>query len=137
MSSRFITGASSSILGGFIVIVSQVFAPAVLSWVAFGIGAGVVAILTLAQLDRNRGLLQRLLDASSVALSGLLIGFALAGSGAAVTWMSFAFALAVVGIAFAGLTLNEVANWRAQHRLAELHWLHPETPTVYSVPKTA
>ena len=36
MSSRFITGALTAILGGFVVVVSQAFSPGVLSWVAFG-----------------------------------------------------------------------------------------------------
>jgi hypothetical protein len=126
MSSRFITGALTAILGGFVVVVSQAFSPGVLSWVAFGIAAGVIVIVLVSQLDPARGAIQRLLDACSIIVSGLLVGFGLAASGATVTWLVFAFAVGLVGIAFVGLCLNEVANWRSQHQLAELHWLHAE-----------
>jgi hypothetical protein len=126
MSSRFITGALTAILGGFVVVVSQAFSPGVLSWVAFGIAAGVIVIVLVSQLDPARGAIQRVLDACSIMVSGLLVGFGLAASGAAVTWLVFAFAVGLVGIAFVGLCLNEVANWRSQHQLAELHWLHAE-----------
>jgi hypothetical protein len=55
-----------------------------------------------------------------------MIGFGLAASGAAITWLVFAFALGLAGIAVVGLGLNEVANWRSQHQLAELYWLQTE-----------
>ena len=137
MSSRFITGALIAILAAFVVVVSQAFSPRVLSWVAFGIAVGVIVIVVVSQLDPSRGAIQRMLDACSVIVGGLLIGFALAASGTAVTWLSFAFALGLVGIAFAGLCLNEVANWRSQHQLADLHWLHPESVASEQRPQAA
>ena len=81
MSSRFITGALTAILGGFVVVVSQAFSPGVLSWVAFGITAGVIVIVLVSQLDPARGAIQRVLDACSIVVSGLLVGFGLAASG--------------------------------------------------------
>jgi O-antigen/teichoic acid export membrane protein len=126
MSSRFITGTLCAILGGFMVVASQAFIPGVLSWVAVAIAIGVIVIVAVSQFDPSRGAVQRVLDAFSVIVGGLLVGFGLAASGAAVTWLVFAFALGLVATAVVGLCLNEVANWRSQHQLAELHWLHTE-----------
>lgn len=124
MSTRYLTNMLAALAAGFIVVVSQAFTAAVLDWVAFAIAIGVVAMTVLAQLDRSRGALQRMLDVGIVALGGLLMAFSLASSGSATIWLSFAFALGIVGVATAGLTVNEVANWRAHNRLGDLHWLH-------------
>jgi hypothetical protein len=137
MSSKFITGALTALLAGFVVVVSQAFIPSVLSWVAFGIAVGVIVMVIVSQLDAARGTVQRVLDAFSVIVGGLLMGFGLAASGPAVTWLMFAFALGLVGIAFIGLCLNEVANWRSQHQLAELHWLNPELAPAEHRPQVA
>jgi len=123
MNTRYITGSLVALLGGFIVVVSQAFATAVLGWVAFGVAVGIVAVCVLAQLDRARGSVQRVLDGVTVAAGGLLMGFAIEGSGHAVVWLTFALSLGIVALAFTGLSLHEVANWRAQRRLASLHWL--------------
>ncbi len=123
MSTSFITGTLLAVLAGFIVVVSQAFAPNPLSWVAFGIGVAIVGICLLAQLDRSRGSAQRAVDAAVVVVAALLIAFSLAAAGTAVIWLSFAFALGVVGLALVGLTLHEISNWRASHRLAQLWWL--------------
>jgi hypothetical protein len=117
MSARFITGALSALMAGFIVVVSQVFDPAVLSWVAFGVAIGLAVVFAVALQDRRRGNLQLTLDGCSLVISALLIIFALGASGTAVTWLSFAFALALVGIAFTSLATNEIAN---RHGLSTL-----------------
>jgi hypothetical protein len=114
----------AALAAGFIVVVSQAFSAAVLSWVVFAIAIAVVTMTMLAQLDRSRGAAQRLLDVGIVALGGLLMAFGLASSGSATIWLSLAFALGVVGVAGAGLTLHEVASWRYRNRLGDLHWLH-------------
>jgi uncharacterized membrane protein (DUF373 family) len=88
------------------------------------VAIGVITIAVLAQLDRQRGRVQRVIDAGIVALGALLIVFGLASSGTAVTWLTFAFALGLVGLGVTGLTLHDVAIWRGQHRLDALHWLH-------------
>jgi len=124
MSSHYLTCLPIAILGGFLVVVSQAFGPPVLGWVAFGVAIGVITIPVLAQLDRQRGRVQRVIDAGIVALGALLIVFGLVGSGTAVTWLTFAFALGLVTLGVTGLTLHDVAIWRGQHRLEALHWLH-------------
>jgi hypothetical protein len=126
MSTRYFTGTLLVILGGFVVVATQAFAPTPVSWIAFGIAIATVAVSVLAQLDRSRGTVQRVLDAAQVAVGGLLMTFALTASGTAVRWLSFALALGTVALGFIGLTFNEIANWRAAHQLGELRGLPPQ-----------
>jgi hypothetical protein len=129
MSTRYITGALFALLGGFVVVVSQTLTASVLSWVAFAVAAGVVTVSLVAQLDRSRGAVQRTLDGATIVVAALLIIFSLAASGAAVVWLSFAFALGIAALAFAGLSVHEVSNWRAQLHLRNLRWL-PDPTTI-------
>lgn len=114
MSTNYLTGALFAVLGGVVVVVSQAFTPSVLGWVAFGVAIAVAAVAVLAQLDRSRGLVQRALDATTVIVAGLLIIFSRTASGDAVTWLSFAFALGIVALAYAGLTVHEVSAVRSR-----------------------
>lgn len=123
MSTRYATGAMFAILGGFLVVVSQAFSPTVAGWVAFGVGIGIIVITALAQLDSRRGAAQRILDGATVIVSALMIAFGVGASGTAVTWLTFALALGTVAISFAGLSMNEVANWRGSLGLSNLRWL--------------
>ena len=123
MSTRFITGAVFAVLGGFLVVGSQSFSPSLLGGVAFGVAIGMVVVSALVQLDRSRGVVQRILDGVTVLLSALLAIFGAVASGAAVTWLTFAFSLGIVGISFSGLSLNEVTEWRAGLHLDNLRWL--------------
>lgn len=123
MSTHYATCAPIAVLGGFLVVVSQAFAPATVGWVAAGVAIGVIVIAVLAQLNGARGRVQRTLDGAIVADAGLLTAFALESSGISVVWLTFAFALGVVALAFAVLSLHAVSNWQAQHQLAALRWL--------------
>jgi hypothetical protein len=127
MSTRYTTGAMFAILGGFLVVISQAFSPSVVGWVAFGVGTAIIVITALAQLDLGRGRAQRILDGATVVVSALMIAFGVSASGRAVTWLTFALALGTVGMSFAGLSLNEVANWRVSVGLSDLRWL-PNRP---------
>ncbi|HEX6393890.1 MAG TPA: hypothetical protein VFZ97_10625 [Acidimicrobiales bacterium] len=126
MSSQYITGVISVILGGFVVVATRAFHPVPVGWIAFGVAIAIIAVAVLAQLDRSRGAIQRALDAATVAVAGLMMAFGFAASGRAVIWLSFAFSLGVVGLAFAGLTLHEISNWRFAHQLGALRWLPQE-----------
>jgi uncharacterized membrane protein (UPF0136 family) len=112
MSTNYLTGALFAVLGGVVVVVSQAFTPSVLGWVAFGLAIAVAAVAVLAQLDRSRGLVQRALDTTTVIVAGLLIILSRTASGDAVTWLSFALGLGIVALAYAGLTVHEVAERR-------------------------
>lgn len=126
MSSRFVTNALLALLGGFVVVASRSFAPSVVGWIGFAFGIGVVLTTLLGQLDRGRGIVQRVVDGSMVALGGLAMAFGLGASGTAQLWTIFAFALGWVGLSFAGLAVHEIASWRSRHELATLHWLPSE-----------
>src|SRR5579864_4287619 len=101
MSTNYMTSALTATMGAFLLVVSQAFRPHVLGWVAFGVAIGVVAIVLVAQLDRARGGVQRVLDAGTVAVAALLIAFAVTASGSAVTWLTFAFSLGLAALAVA------------------------------------
>jgi hypothetical protein len=127
MSTRYITGALFALLGGFVVVVSQTLTASILKWVAFAVAVGVVTVSLVAQLDRSRGAVQRTLDGALVVVAGLLIIFSLTASGTAVVWLSFGLDLGIVALAFAGLSVHEVWNWRTQLDLRNLRWLPDAT----------
>jgi hypothetical protein len=137
MSSRFLTGVLSALLGGFVIVVSQAFRPPVPGWVAVAFAIAVLVAIGIAQLDHTRGAVQRVLDGFSAVEAGLFLAFALAASGTAVTWLSFAFALGSVGVTIANPTLNEIANWRSWRQLAELRWMHQVPTAVISQSQAA
>jgi hypothetical protein len=93
-------------------------------WLALALGVAVLVISDAAQTDRSRGLVQRILDGGFGVLAVVTIVFSLVFSDAAVQWLSFAAALGFIGLAYSGLAINEVAEWRAEHGLAPLHGLH-------------
>jgi hypothetical protein len=124
MSTRFFTNALITLLAGFVVVASVAFTPAVTAWLALALGVAVLVISAAAQTDRSRGLVQRILDGGFGLLAVVTIVFSLVFSGAAVQWLSFAEALGFIGLAYSGLAINEVAEWRAEHGLAPLHGLH-------------
>lgn len=123
MSTRFLTNALLALAGGFVVVASQGFAPASTAWLAFALGILIILIAALAQLDRSRGDVQRILDGTTMALGVVTVVFSLVFHGRTVAWLSFAEALGVVVIAATGLTLNEIAQWRTERGLASLHYL--------------
>jgi hypothetical protein len=124
MSTRFFTNALITLLAGFVVVASVAFTPAVTAWLALALGVAVLVISAAAQTDRSRGLVQRILDGGFGLLAVVTIVFSLVFSGAAAQWLSFAEALGFIGLAYSGLAINEVAEWRAEHGLAPLHGLH-------------
>jgi hypothetical protein len=123
MSTNYITSAPLVMSGAFLVVVSQAFDSRVLGWVAFGVAIGVVTIVLLAQLARQREAVQRVLDGAVAAVGGLLIAFALAGSGSTVIWLTFASGMGIAMLGFTGLTLHEISNWRRTLQLPHLRWL--------------
>lgn len=123
MSTRFMTSALITLMAGFVVVISLVFKPAVTAWLAVSLGIAVIAISAAAQIDRSRGSVQRLIDGIAVVLGAVTIVFSLVFHGSAVQWLSLAEALGFVALAYTGLTLNEVAQWRAEHGLYPLQGL--------------
>ena len=130
MTSRYFTNVIIALLGGLVVVGSQVFVPATVAWLAFGVAIVALGISVLAQLDSQRGLDQRALDGAMAVISAVLVVFSLVFSGATVTWLAFALALGFVGVAVVGLTLHEIETWRSAHNLGQLRGLvAPSRPT--------
>jgi hypothetical protein len=121
MSTNYITNVTLALVGGFLVVATQAFSTNVVSWLALAVGILAAGIAVAAQLDRSRGLDQRLLDVTTVVLGGVTIVFSRVFGGSTMVWLSFAEALGFVGLGVAGMTLHEIDEWRAEHHLAQLH----------------
>jgi hypothetical protein len=109
MPARFASNLSIALLGGVLVSCALVFAPAVVQWLALGVG-GAAAVITLAAFaTRGRGPAQRLLDAMIAPLAGWTIIAATTYTGATQRWMSFSAGAALCALAVSGLIAHEVA----------------------------
>ncbi|MGH9130925.1 MAG: hypothetical protein ACRDWV_04480 [Acidimicrobiales bacterium] len=123
MSTRYLSNALVTLLGGLVVVTSLTLAAGPSAWIGFGIGLAVVVVSLLAQLDRSRGLAQRGLDTMVLAASTTMIVVSLVLAASTVVWVMFALALGFVALGMTSLTLHEVFGWRSEHGLGELHWL--------------
>ena len=114
MNSRYLTNIGLAIMGGFLVVVSQVWSVSVFMWVMLGIG---VAALALAGgiAVRGRGATQRALDGIIGLLGAWTIVASLVFSGSVVTWLGFASGGAFAALAVIGLTLHELNTERVVH----------------------
>jgi hypothetical protein len=126
MSMRYLSNAAIALLGGFVVVASRTFAPAVTAWLAFAIAIAVLVIGGTSQLQRGRGVVQRVLDGVIGLLAVLSIIASLVFVGPAVMWLSFAAGLGFVLLGFVGLTLHEVWTYRATHGLTVRTFEAPE-----------
>jgi hypothetical protein len=115
MSVRFIGNIGLGLVGAAVVVASQAFSATVTGWVMFGVSLAVVALLGAAQLDRGRGLVQRLLDAGTGALALWAVVASAVFSGATVTWLTFGEAIGFVGLAVIGLIAHELKTERVVH----------------------
>lgn len=124
MNSRYITNVSLAVAGGFLVVVSQVFAAPTFEWLMFGIGILAVLIGGAVGLS-SRGLTQRALDAATGVLGAWTIVASLVFAGSTMTALGFASGLAFVALALAGLTVHELLTERVVHSI-EVHATAPE-----------
>lgn len=120
MRSRYLTNIALVVLGGFLVVASQAFAASTMTWLMLGIGVGSLAVTAPAIGFARRGLAQRGLDGAVAVIAAWTIIAGLVFSGAAVTWLGFASAVAIVAIAISALTLHELSTERVVHSL-EVH----------------
>jgi Trk-type K+ transport system membrane component len=117
MSSRFISNVALALAGAGVVVASQAFTAHVTGWVTFGVSLGALALMALVQLDRARGLVQRLLDAVTGALAIWSAVASVAFSGTTLTWLSFAEGFGFVGLAVLGLVAHELKTERVVHSI--------------------
>lgn len=125
MSTRYLTNITLALLFGFLVVASQAFAPATMTWLMLGTGAAALAIVVPAIAMRRRGLVQNGLDSLIGVIAIWTIVAGLVFSGLAVTWLGFASAAAIVALAVIGLTAHELSTERVVHSL-EVHAATPE-----------
>jgi hypothetical protein len=115
MSSRFISNVALGLAGAVVVAASQAFSASVTGWLMFGLSLGALALLALVQLDRARGLVQRLLDAVTGVLALWSAVASVAFSGTMLTWLSFGEAVGFVGLSVLGLVAHELKTERVVH----------------------
>jgi hypothetical protein len=121
--SRYFTNVVIALLAGLVVVGTQAFAAPTVAWLAFGIAVGVLATSSVAQLDRSRGLVQRIFDGAMAITATVLIVFSLVFTGTLVTWLAFALALGFVAIALAGTTWHEIETWLSTRQTGEVRHL--------------
>lgn len=126
MNMRYLSNAAIALLGGFVAVATQAFAPAVTAWLAFAIAIAVLVIGGVSQLQSGRGIVQRVLDGviGLVAVGTIIASLTFVGP--AVMWLSLAAGLGFVLLGFVGLTLHEVWTYRATHGLAVRTFEAPE-----------
>lgn len=117
MYSRFATNMLFLFAGGTMIVCSQAYPHGVISWIAFGIGLGILAAAGLAQLDRRRGGAQLGLDAVCALLALWTVVVSMVYTGATVEWLSFGEGFGFVGLALVGLIAHELSAERVVHSL--------------------
>lgn len=120
MSTRYLTNIAIALGAGFLVVASQAFAPATMTWLMVGISAGALAIVIPAIGMRRRGAVQRGIDGLIGVLAAWTIVAGLVFAGVTVTWLGFASGIGLVALAVIGLTAHELSAERVVHSL-EVH----------------
>jgi hypothetical protein len=115
MSSRYLTNAILVVLGGFMVVASVAFGVPVFMWLMFGAGIAALAFAAPMVMIVSRGRTQRGLDGFIGLLGAWAIVASMVFAGAAITWLGFAAGVALIALAFTGLTLHELSTERVVH----------------------
>lgn len=120
MSTRYLTNLILTLVGGFLVVVSQGFGGGLFSWVMLGFGIATIVIAAPGVAIGSRGSTQRGLDYLFSLLGAWTIIASMVFAGAALTWLGFASGVGLVALGVAGLTLHELSTERVVHSL-EVH----------------
>ncbi|MFL5964565.1 MAG: hypothetical protein ACJ757_16935 [Gaiellaceae bacterium] len=118
MSPRFITNLIVLFAGGVVVVSSRWFGAGTTGWIAFGVAVGILGLTAAAQRDRMRGTVQGALDGVVLSLAAWSAVASVVFRGSALTWLSFADALAFAALATGGLIAHELSTERVVHSLA-------------------
>jgi hypothetical protein len=116
LSPRFALDNAAVLAGGFLAVSAMAFSADVAGWLGFGVSTAVTVLAGLgATLAHRTG---PKVGHGLLALVGLWsLVAALVFSGTLLTWLVFADALAVVGLALADLTAHELTTERVVHQL--------------------
>lgn len=112
---RYASYLVTALVAGFIVVVTQGFAPSTAAWIAFG--AGVFFIVSAFGEALWTTLAHRLVQFGILVLGVLIVIESLLASGSTVQWLSFAGALGVLALSLIGLTIHELSTERVVHSL--------------------
>jgi hypothetical protein len=116
LSSRFALDVLFVLAGAFLAVAAMSFSAPVAGWAAFGVFAG-VALLAAVSAARAGKPGQRIGHGLLGLVSVWALIAALVPSGATLTWLVFADAIAVGVLALADLTAHEVTTENVVHRL--------------------
>lgn len=109
MRSRFVSNLCVLVLAAVLVTLSLTFRPAVVGWLALGLGCAMTVVTLIGFAFGGRGMVQRVLDVLILAIGVWTIVSARAFFGDAVRWLSFSNAVALWALAVLGLIVHEVS----------------------------
>jgi hypothetical protein len=112
---RYASYLLTALVAGFIVVVTQAFAPSTAAWLAFA--AGIFFIVVAAGQALWTTLAHRVIEFGIGVLGILMVIESLLASGSNVQWLSFAGALGVLALSLIGLTIHELSTERVVHSL--------------------
>jgi len=118
MRHRYLTNLGVMLIGGGLVVTSMAFSAPVFAWIMLGVGIAALAMCVPAIAISMRGNAQRALDGVCCVLGAWTIVASMVFTGLTVTWLGFASGIALVTLAVAGLTLNELTTEHVVHSLA-------------------
>jgi hypothetical protein len=116
LTARFVSNLTLGLLAGFLVVATMSFAPASVAWITFGIAIA-ATVVGLSMAGGIRDLAQRGLGALVAVIAIWTIVASLVFVPTTVVWLGFASALALVGLAVAGLIEHELRAERVVHSL--------------------
>jgi hypothetical protein len=116
MSIRYIYNVALALAAGFLVVATQSFTAGTIVALVFAISVG-ATVLSAAVIPFRIGLVQRALAAVALVIGAWTIVASLVFSDVTVKWLGFSSALALVGLAFIGLTAHELRTERVVHSL--------------------
>lgn len=118
MTSRFVSNVLVLIASAVLVTFSLVFPPAVVAWIALGLGSLVAVIVLAAFAMRGRGVGQRIVDVLMILSGAWLIVASRTFSGAPLKWITFGTGALLAFFALVGLVVHEISMELAVRPLA-------------------
>jgi hypothetical protein len=115
---RLLSNLFVAIAGELLLVACFAFGPGVLGWLAAAAGCAVLVVVLAAFAMRGRGRVQRVLDASTMAVAAWTIVAGRSLDGAELKWWSVGGAVALLTLGVAGLLSGQLELRSALRRLA-------------------
>lgn len=107
---RFMSWLTVGIAAAFLVVATASFSPTATMWLAFAIGTGTLVVSTGVAIRHRKDVASLLLALVTAVVSAWTIVSSLVFSQSTVHSLALASALAIGGLAVAGLTTNEIEH---------------------------